>query len=109
MEDYIQYSFLQLSKFNFSTHNHHHMHTKKRYHKLNYENKTVLKKEMLKLLYRAEHCAVIALLLKQPKTINAKKKKFLKIQPPKKHWLPIQRKTKHFYFFLRSDGNTLPS
>ena len=30
---------------------------------------------MLKLLYRAEHCAVMTLLLKQPKTINAKKKK----------------------------------
>ena len=39
---------------------------------------------MLKLLYRAEHCAVMTLLLKQPKTINAKKKKFLKIQLQKK-------------------------
>ena len=68
---------------------------------------------MLKLLYRAEHCAVMTLLLKQPKTINAKEKKFLKIQLQKKtktkHCLLIQRKTKHFYFFLCSDGNTLPS
>ena len=39
---------------------------------------------MLKLLYRAEHCAVMTLLLKQPKTINAKEKKFLKIQLQKK-------------------------
>lgn len=39
---------------------------------------------MLKLLYRAEHCAVMTLLLKQPKTINAKEKKFFKIQLQKK-------------------------
>lgn len=38
---------------------------------------------MLKLLYRAEHYAVMALLLKQPKTINAKEKKFLKLNSKK--------------------------
>jgi len=39
---------------------------------------------MLKLLYRAEHCAVMTLLLKQTKTIKAKEKKFFKNQPQKK-------------------------
>lgn len=33
------------SEFNFSTHNHHHIHTKKRYHKLNYEIKLYFKKK----------------------------------------------------------------
>lgn len=66
---------------------------------------------MLKLLYRAEHCAVMTLLLKQPKTINAKKKKFLKIQLQKKNHTgyPYKGKQNIFYFFLCSDGNTLPS
>lgn len=55
---------------------------------------------MLKLLYRAEHCAVMTLLLKQPKTINAKEKKFFKIQLQKKKKKKKSTHTKENKTFL---------